>query len=114
MKQSPNRRQTLLAGAALVALFLVGATIAHWQISERTQREYETYIEQNEQLDLVFAQAADTWLERHNLEAIDETAGLLLAGSGLYVRITMETVVILDNQGRSTRHMPRAQKSMVG
>ena len=81
-----------------MALFLVGATIAHWQISERTQREYETYIEQNEQLALVFAQAADTWLERHNLEAIDEAAGLLLAGSGLYVRITMETVVILDKR----------------
>lgn len=98
MKQSPSRRQTLLAGTALVALFLVGATIARCQISERTQREYAAFTEQSEHLALVFARAADAWLERRNPEAIDEAAGLLLAGSGLYVRITMETVVILDKR----------------
>lgn len=85
--------------AILAAVFVVlGGAIATWEMKRFNEREYAAFSEQSIRQVSVFANSASVWLVRGNHEAIAFAAGILLAGSGQYVRIVLESRVVLDRR----------------
>lgn len=81
-----------------VVLLVLGGAIATWETKSFADREYTVFSEKSIRLASVFANSASVWLVRGNDEAIAFAAGILLAGSGQYVRIVLETGVVFDQR----------------
>lgn len=95
MTRWPTLRTILALGAIL---FVLGITIAWWEIERFRESEYSTFAEQSLQMASVFARSARVWLSRGNDEALGFAANLLLAGSGQYVRIDVNNTAVLDKR----------------
>jgi len=105
-RQSLGRLGTLWIGLGLLALLGVGACVVRWDIGRRSGSEYDAFTKQNIQLSRVFARAADAWLDRGNADTVEEAADLLLVGSAQYVRITVDSVIVLDKRRANGAVMP--------
>ena len=91
-----QRVPLIVIGVCLIALLVVGALVTRREISQCRNSEYAAFTDQGVQLAGVFARAAGAWLERGDLDALDDAASLLLAGSAQYLRISVQSVVVLD------------------
>jgi len=81
-----------------VVLLVLGGAIATWDTKRFSESEYSTFSEQSIRLVSVLANSASVWLVRGNDEAIEFAASMMLAGSGQYVRIVLESGVVLDRR----------------
>ena len=95
MRRWLNLRTVFILGAILLVL---ATSIASWETSRFSDSEYATFSNQNIQLAAVFARSASVWLVRGNDEALEFAANLMMAGSGQYVRIVVEDVIVLDER----------------
>lgn len=81
-----------------VVLLVLGGAIATWETKRFSESEYSTFSERSIRRVSVLANYASVWLVRGNDEAIELAASIMLAGSGQYVRIVLETGVVFDQR----------------
>jgi len=81
-----------------VILLVLGAVIARLETEGFREKEYAEFSSRSIQLASVFAKSAGAWLVRGNDATLKGAAGLMLAGSGQYVRITIHGDIVLDEQ----------------
>jgi len=93
-----QRVPLVVLSVCLIALLVVAASVVRREVSQRRDFEYAAFTDQGIQLARVFSRAATAWLERGDLDALDDAANLLLAGSAQYVRVSVQSVVVLDKR----------------
>ncbi len=95
MKRWLTLRMILMLGTIL---FVLGGTVAYWETRHFSESEYSTFSNQSIQLASVFARSASVWLIRNDDAGLEFATNMMLAGSGQYVRIEVENVIILDER----------------